>query len=302
MASEASTKVAVAREGQIVDEQSARRPGWMSTLGQRARAAAWTVASVGLFVAVWEAAWAIGLLNPLILPAPHIFLAEIENQERFFGSTVGESSPGGSFPALTAMLASSTRVLAGLAIGFVLSLAVGVIISYSRVARKMTMPTLTLLAPISPIAWLPVAILFFGIGNKPAIFTVFLGVFFVMTIATISAIESVDQTYVNVARTLGATRRQVMQHVVLPAVMPQVFVVLRINLFAAWMVVLIAEAIGVGSGLGQMIIAARNTFNADLSFLAMTLIGFTGYLLDTLLRVLQKRLFPWKPASRTFAT
>jgi NitT/TauT family transport system permease protein len=261
----------------------------------------WTVASLGLFIGGWEALWALGALDPLIMPPPHIFLAEIGDQSQFFSSTVGEESSGARFSALEAMLASASRVLAGLSIGFVASLVVGLAVSLSGLTRNLTLPTITLLAPISPIAWLPVAVLFFGIGNAPAIFTVFLGVFFIMTLATISAVEQVGATYVNVARTLGATRAQEIRHVVIPAVMPQVFVVLRINLFAAWMVVLIAEALGVGNGLGQLIMAARNTFNADLAFLAMTLIGITGYMLDVVLRQMQRRLFPWQPSMQASA-
>ncbi|MCP9489900.1 MAG: ABC transporter permease [Solirubrobacteraceae bacterium MAG38_C4-C5] len=278
-----------------------RRVFTRTVLLARLRRVGWTVASLSLFIGGWEASWALGVLDPLIMPPPHIFLAEIANQGQFFSSTVGESSSGSNFSAVQAMLSSAGRVLAGLFIGFVTSLVVGLAISLSGITRNLALPTITLLAPISPIAWLPVAVLFFGIGNAPAIFTVFLGVFFIMTLATISAVEQVGATYVNVARTLGATRSQEVRHVIIPAVMPQVFVVLRINLFAAWMVVLIAEAIGVGTGLGQLIIAARNTFNADLAFLAMTLIGITGYLLDVVLRQMQRRLFPWQPGMQASA-
>lgn len=278
-----------------------RRLPLRSALLARLRRVGWTVASLGLFIGGWEGLWALGALDPLIMPPPHIFLAEIGDQSQFFSSTVGEESSGSNFSALEAMLASAGRVLAGLFIGFVASLVVGLAVSLSGLTRNLTLPTITLLAPISPIAWLPVAVLFFGIGNAPAVFTVFLGVFFIMTLATISAVEQVGATYVNVARTLGATRGQEIRHVIIPAVMPQVFVVLRINLFAAWMVVLVAEAIGVGTGLGQLIMAARNTFNADLAFLAMTLIGITGYMLDVVLRQMQRRLFPWQPGMQASA-
>jgi NitT/TauT family transport system permease protein len=142
-----------------------------------------------------------------------------------------------------------------------------------------------------------VAVFLFGIGNGPAVFMVFVGVYFVMTLATISQINGVSATYLNVARTMGASRRQTLFQVVLPSILPGLLQTLRLNLFAAWMVVLLAEAVGVGSGLGQVVMLARNTFNASLVFFAMTLIGLTGYVLDLLFRQLQKRLLWWQPAA-----
>jgi NitT/TauT family transport system permease protein len=187
------------------------------------------------------------------------------------------------------------RVLAGLVLGFVASLITGVLISQFRVVRGLVLPTVTLLAPISPIAWLPVSIFLFGIGNAPAVFMVFIGVYFIMTLATISLINDVPATYVNVARTMGATKGQTLRQVILPSILPGILQSLRMNLFAAWMVVLLAEAVGVGTGLGQVVMLARNTFNASLVFFAMTVIGLSGYLLDVLFRQVQNRLLWWQP-------
>ena len=120
-----------------------------------------------------------------------------------------------------------------------------------------------MLAPVSPVAWLPVAIFLFGIGNGPAIFMVFIALFFTMTLATITQIDSVNRNYIDVARTMGASKRQIYTRVILPAILPGLLVVLRLNLFGAWMVVLVAEATGVGYGLGQIISMARNTFNPE---------------------------------------
>lgn len=258
---------------------------------------AWFVASIGLFAGLWELAWAVGLLDPLLLPPPHIFLRHFSDQAKFFDtSTIGVASKSPAVAVLTTILATTLRVLAGLALGFVASLLVGLLVSYVKVIGRLLMPTLTLLAPISPVAWLPVAIFLFGIGNGPAVFMVFIGVFFIMTMATVSQIASVPQTYLDVARTMGATRGQTLRRVVLPAILPGLLLVLRLNLFAAWIVVLIAEAVGVGSGLGQVVILARNTFNSSLVFFTMTLIGITGFLFDYALRMLQRKLLWWEPA------
>jgi NitT/TauT family transport system permease protein len=272
-----------------------RRRSWVRKAGV---AAGWWVASVGLFAGLWELAWAAGWASPLLLPPPHIFLQNLSRQARFFDtSTIGAAQAAPVVAVLTTIVATLLRVLAGLALGFVASLVTGTLITQFRVVRGLVLPTLTLLAPISPIAWLPVSIFLFGIGNAPAVFLVFIGVYFVMTLATISQINGVSDTYLNVARTMGASKRQMLFQVVVPSILPGLLQTLRLNLFAAWMVVLLAEAVGVGSGLGQVVMLARNTFNAPLVFFAMTLIGLTGYLLDMAFRQLQRRLLWWQPAS-----
>lgn len=261
----------------------------------RAIASAWFAASVLVFAAAWELAWALGWADPLLLPPPHIFLRHFGEQGKFFDSSnIGQASAPPVVAVLKTVLASALRVLTGLTLGFLASLAVGIAATRFRIVNRLTLPTLTLLAPISPIAWLPVAIFLFGIGNAPAVFLVFIGVFFVMTLATVSQIENVPHTWLEVASTLGATRRQKLRSVILPAILPGLFVLLRLNLFAAWAIVLIAEAVGVGSGLGQVVLLARNTFNSSLVFFTMTIIGVTGYALDVGLRTVQRKLLWWQ--------
>ena len=265
-----------------------------------ATVAGWWALSLGLFAGMWEVAWALGWADPLLLPPPHVFLRNFADQAQFFVSSdvVGEESSAGALQSLAmTIMASSLRVVAGLLLGFVCSVTLGLLIRYFKLLGNLTLPTITLLAPISPIAWLPVAIFIFGIGNPPAIFMVFISLFFVMTLSTISQIDSVSRTYLNVGAIMGASRRQLFLHVIVPAILPSLFMVLRMNLFGAWMVVLVAEATGVGSGLGQIVMLARNTFNSSLSFFTMTLIGVTGFLFDVALRQIQRRVLFWIPPS-----
>lgn len=273
---------------------SARR----RVLRSRAGSLGWWLASVGLFVGIWELVYAFGWLNPLLLPSPHIFLSDFTAQAKNFDTArIGQDPRSPVLAVLGTVLATVGRVGAGLLLGATASLAVGIAVTYVGVVGRLTLPIITLLAPISPLAWLPVAIFLFGIGNGPAVFMVFIGVFFIMTLATIAQIESVTPMYLDVAATMGASRSQTLRHVVLPAILPGLFMVLRLNLFAAWLVVLIAEAVGVGSGLGQVVLLARNTFNSPLVFFTMTIIGLTGFLLDALLRVVQRRLLWWQTTS-----
>lgn len=274
-----------------------RKPVFAAKWLAMAQSVGWAMLSIGLFVAFWEFAWWRGWANPLLLPPPHIFLANLADQVRFFdpnGQRIGALSEGGSLWSVLGVIGwSSMRVFVGLLIGFAASVIVGVGIRYFNIFGKLTLPLITMLAPISPVAWLPVAIFVFGIGNPPAIFLVFISIFFVMVLATLSQIDAVPKHYIQLARVMGASKRQIFLRVILPAILPGLFVTLRMNLFGAWMVVLIAEAVGVGSGLGQVTMMARNTFNASLVFFTMTLIGLTGFLFDQALRLIQRKVLWW---------
>jgi len=262
----------------------------------------WTLVSVGFFAAIWEFLWYIKVADARLLPPPHIFLGHLADQAKNFNTAkrweVGVDASAGPTPlgaVIITMVSSTMRVLAGLALAAVTSLFVGVMIRYFGLIEKLTLPTITLLAPVSPVAWLPVAIFLFGIGNGPAIFMVFIALFFTMTLATITQIDSVKRNYINVARTMGATKRQQYLRVILPAILPGLLVVLRLNLFGAWMVVLVAEATGVGYGLGQIISMARNTFNPGLVYFTIVIIGLLGFTLDLILRLVQRRVLFWLP-------
>ncbi|MGL5010268.1 MAG: ABC transporter permease [Paracoccaceae bacterium] len=273
------------------------KPGLAARWMPLVKSVGWATLSIGLFVAFWEIAWWRGWANPLLLPPPHIFLTNLTEQFRFFdpnGERIGALSEGGSlFSVLGVIGWSSLRVFLGLLIGFVASVIVGVGIRYFNIFGKLVLPLVTMLAPISPVAWLPVAIFVFGIGNPPAIFLVFISIFFVMVLATLAQIDAVPRHYIQLARVMGASKQQIFLRVILPAILPGLFVTLRMNLFGAWMVVLIAEAVGVGSGLGQVTMMARNTFNASLVFFTMTLIGLTGFLFDQALRLIQRKVLWW---------
>lgn len=261
----------------------------------------WGALSIGLFAGLWEICWALGWADPKLLPPPHVFIGNITEQAKFFNTVnrwqigVGGSGPAPPMAVLYTVLSSTARVLVGLVIAFTLAISVGVAIRYFTLFERLTLPTITLLAPVSPIAWLPVAIFLFGIGNGPAVFMVVVALFFHMVLATITQIDGVNRNLINVARTMGASKRQLYTRVVIPAILPGLFVVLRMNLFAAWMVVLIAEATGVGYGLGQVIMLARNTFNPSLVFFTIGLIGVLGFSFDLVLRQVQRRLLYWVP-------
>ncbi len=260
----------------------------------------WGIVSVGFFALTWELLWYLGITDPKLLPPPHVFLGNMAEQATNFNTAqrwqIGADASAGPTPweaVLITVAASAGRVFLGISIASALALSLGVAIRYWISVQRLVLPTITLLSPVSPIAWLPVAIFLFGIGNAPAIFMVVIALFFHMTIATITHIDNVNANYIHVARTMGASKWQIYRRVVIPAILPGVFVILRLNLFAAWMVVLIAESTGVGYGLGQVIMLARNTFNPSLVFFCIALIGTLGFLTDWLMRLVQRKVLYW---------
>ena len=270
-------------------------PGRVS---KAAAKAAWWIASVALFVSIWEFCWYMRWANPMLLPPPHIFLQDILLVGKLFDKSTRLGNPTAGEIAFTiakTIGASTLRVICGLAAALVVSLAAGMAIRYSMLFGRLILPVINLLAPVSPIAWLPVAMMIFGLGNAPAIFLVYIALFFIMTLATLSLIDTLQPSYVQVARIMGASRLQIFIQVILPAILPGLFVVLRLNLFAAWMIVLIAESVGVGGGLGLVVIISRNTFDAQLAFFTMFIIGGVGFVLDAALREIQRRALYWQP-------
>ena len=254
----------------------------------------WTCLSIGLFAGIWELCWAFGWADPKLLPPPHIFLGNIAEQAKFFNTAtrwqVGQSmnaAPSAFESVMITVGATTMRVFAGLVIASVLAISIGVMVRYWHVFDRLVLPTITLLSPVSPIAWLPVAI-----------FMVVVALFFHMVLATISQIDNVSPNLINVARTMGASKRQIYGRVIVPAILPGMLQVLRMNLFGAWMVVLIAESTGVGYGMGQVIMLARNTFNPSLVFFTIAVIGVLGFTFDWLLRLAQRRLLYWLPDTK----
>ena len=241
-------------------------------------------------ILVWESAAAAGWSGSVLFPPPSAFISyAIESDFR-----VGFGGDAMTIPF--AIVASALRVLAGLAIGFVAAIATGILISTSRTVSDMVLPIIRGLAPIAPIAWIPLGIVLFGIGNPTAVFVVFMGIYFILTISTVAAVQSVDSRLIKTARSFGASKAQVWTRVIFPSVLPQVFIMLRINFFAAWMAVLAAEMVGLKNGLGMMIILGREMFNTKLILLGMCMVGATGYFVDALLVQIQRKILWWQPA------
>jgi NitT/TauT family transport system permease protein len=187
------------------------------------------------------------------------------------------------------------RVALGYGAAVLVGVPLGMWMGWSRTVSTILNPVVQLLRPISPIAWIPVAIVIFGVGNLAPIFLVFLGAFFPIVVTAMNGISNVPAMYVRAARNFGMRPIAILFRVVLPAAVPQILTGLRIALGIAWLVVVAAEMIAVDSGLGYLIIDARNAGKRyDLVVAGMLLIGLVGLALDLMVRRVEKlRALRW---------
>jgi NitT/TauT family transport system permease protein len=184
--------------------------------------------------------------------------------------------------------ASLFRVTWGFAGAALLAIPLGLIIGWYRRAEMAFNPLIQIFRPISPLAWIPIAILWFGVGDLSAIFLIFLSCFFPLLLMAINAVQRIPAVYVNAGRNFGLSPASLVYRVLYPAVLPQLITGLRITLGVAWIVVVAAEMIAVNSGLGFLIVDARNAGNRyDLVVAAMIIIGVIGLLLDLGMRSLE---------------
>jgi NitT/TauT family transport system permease protein len=187
------------------------------------------------------------------------------------------------------ILDSLRRVAIGYFAAIALGLPLGLLFGWYPAVNQVVNPVVQLLRPISPIAWIPVAIIFFGVGDYAAIFLVFLGAFFPIVVTCFDGVSNVPLIYRRAGRNFGLAPAQILARVVFPAALPQILVGLRIALGIAWLVVVAGEMIAVDSGLGYLIIDSRNSGKRyDLVVGAMLLIGVIGLVLDLLFRRIEK--------------
>ncbi|EJU27937.1 ABC transporter permease [Selenomonas sp. CM52] len=187
--------------------------------------------------------------------------------------------------------ASLVRFAVGYLASVLLALAAGLILGwYSKVWAYLN-PIAQVLRPVSPVAWLPFIVLFFGIGEAPAIVIIFLAAFFPVLLATVAAVQKLDPVYLKVAQNFGIKEPAVFTKIILPAIFPQIATGLHLALGTAWVFLVAGEMVGAQSGLGFLIIDARNNLRADLLMAAILTIGLLGLLLDSAMSLAERQLY-----------
>lgn len=246
---------------------------------------------VPLFVIVaWEIFARSGYLPPALLPAPSAVVHALADW--VFGFDETTQSYSGLW--LRDALSSALRVLLGFAIAAATAITLGVAIGWSRFFEKSLEPTLQMLRPIPPVSWIPLAIIWFGIADKPAIFLVFLGAFFPVLMNTIHGVKTVDRNLIRAAAMMGASERQMLSFVVFPAALPSIFAGLRIAIGSAWMLTVTAEMVAVKSGLGYVLWDSYYFLRYDIVLAAMVSIGLLGYATDFALKALMANVLHWQ--------
>lgn len=236
-----------------------------------------SVRPIGAFafvLAVWQGAAWLGLFSTQSFPSP---LACVSGMREVIldGRLVDYS------------IASLFRVTVGWYLAVLVAIPLGLLLGWHPVLHDALNPFLQFLRPISPLAWIPVAMLWFGIGDRPAIFLIFLASFFPLAVATASAVTNIKKLYLRAATNIGLKGFRLIVRVVLPATLPSIIVSLRISAGIAWLVVVAAEMIAVKSGLGFLIIDSRNALRMDLVIVGMVAIGAIGIVLDKGIRRLE---------------
>ncbi|RYG09757.1 MAG: ABC transporter permease, partial [Burkholderiales bacterium] len=185
--------------------------------------------------------------------------------------------------------ASLFRVGAGFLLALLFAIPLGLWMGWVAGAYTTLNPIFQMLRPISPIAWIPLAILWFGVGDVSPIFLIFIASVFPMIVQTTSGVHTIERRYLRAAANFGVSRSVLFRRVVVPAVLPEIIVGMRVGIGVAWLVVVAAEMIALRSGLGYMIMDSRNAGNRyDLVIAGMIIIGLIGLLLDGSMRLLEK--------------
>ncbi|MGX4642066.1 ABC transporter permease [Massilia sp. SYSU DXS3249] len=251
-----------------------------------------------LAIVLWQAAASGGLVNPQVLPAP----SDVGRKwlEYLLPLTpFAEYTDGGwwswafSGELVVDTLTSLYRVVVGFAIGGALALPLGLAMGASPAVYAWMNPLVQILRPIPPIAYIPLAILWFGLGNPPAVFLIALGAFFPVLMNTIAGVRQVDGIYLRASRNLGASRGTMFLRVILPAAVPYILSGVRIGIGTAFIVVIVSEMIAVNNGLGFRILEAREYFWSDKIIAGMITIGMLGLAIDVGMNRLNNYLLRW---------
>lgn len=262
----------------LASPQPRQRPRWRPGIGLLGG-----LTLGGLFV-IWWAVTAGGLIEPLFLPSPAAVVG------RFWQlATVGY---------LDATLwqhlgASLGRIGLGLLAALLTAIPVGIAMGRNRIARGLLDPLIEFYRPIPPLAYLPLIVIWCGIGELSKVLLIYLAIFAPIAIATATGVRTVDPAKLRAAQSLGATKAQLIRHVILPSALPDILTGIRIGLGVGWSTLVAAELIAATSGLGFMVQSAAQFLVTDVVVLGILLIALIAFALEMSLRALQRKLVPW---------
>lgn len=229
-----------------------------------------------IIIIVWQLLENKGAINAVTLPAPDTIL-------KSFLSLLTSGK------LLKHLIISVVRVLKGYMLAAVIGIGLGVILGLSERLKRMTDLIIQIVKPIPPIAWIPLVILWFGIGEGSKVFLIFLGGFFTILINVIDGIRQTDIKLIEVSNVMETPRLKNVFQLIIPSAIPNIFTGLRVGLSSCWMCVVAAELVASSTGLGYMIMNARQFCQTDVVIVGMIMIGITGKLMDSIIRVIEKK-------------
>ncbi|RSW78655.1 taurine ABC transporter permease TauC [Klebsiella aerogenes] len=244
-----------------------------------------SVATLAVLLAIWWAVTALQLISPLFLPSPWQVLQKlltIAGPQGFMDATLWQH-----------LAASLTRIAIALVLAAIVGVPVGIAMGLSPTVRGILDPLIELYRPVPPLAWLPLVIIWFGIGETPKILLIYLAIFAPVVMSTLAGVKSAQQVRVRAAQSLGASRAQVLWLVILPDALPEILTGLRIGLGVGWSTLVAAELIAATRGLGFMVQSAGEFLATDVVLAGIAVIAIIAFVLELGLRALQRRLTPW---------
>lgn len=258
--------------------------------GKRPRPA-WqiSVLTVAALVALWWAVTAAGLIQPLFLPSPQAVLRQlwVVSTHGFMDATLWQH-----------LGASLTRIVLALIAAIVFAVPVGIAVGLSPRVQAVLDPLIEFYRPIPPLAYLPLIVIWFGIGEFSKVLLIYLAIFAPIAIATAAGVRSADPARIRAAQSLGASRWQLVRYVILPGALPDVLTGVRIGLGTGWSTLVAAELVAATRGLGFMVQSAAQFLVTDVVVLGIAVIAVIAFALELALRALQRKLTPWVAAQR----
>lgn len=244
-----------------------------------------SVTSTVALLALWWIATHAGWIKPLFLPKPEtIWFA-------FKQAVAGDLD---NHTLAVHFGWSMYRVFSAFALAVVIGIPVGIAMGVSRFARGLFDPPIEFYRPLPPLAYLPLMVIWFGIGEVSKIMLLFLSIFAPVALAARAGVRSVSQEQIQAALSMGASTRQVIQHVVLPGALPEILVGLRIGMGVGWTTLVAAEMVAADAGLGKMVYNASNFLRTDVVILGIVAIGAVAYVFELLMRYIERTAVPWK--------
>ena len=241
--------------------------------------------SLALLLLIWWSVTALGLISPLFLPAPQQVLSKlrlIASPQGFMDATLWQH-----------LAASLTRMLVALFAAAAIGIPVGIAMGLSPAVRGLLDPLIELYRPVPPLAYLPLMVIWFGIGETSKILLIYLAIFAPVTLSTLAGVRNTHQVRIRAAQSLGASRWQLLRWVILPGALPEILTGLRIGLGVGWSTLVAAELIAATRGLGFMVQSAGEFLATDVVLAGIAVIALIAFTLELGLRALQRRLTPW---------